>query len=56
MPSRLTSWAHIISRNNDVSIEVRPGPGDKRGSVDHQVRHGNRWRVVRDQQTCGEAR
>lgn len=33
----------VISRKNDVSIEVRPAPGED--SAD-QVRNGNRWRVA----------
>jgi hypothetical protein len=35
----------IMSRNNDSSIAVEPGPG-KRGSRVDQVRNGNRWRVA----------
>ncbi|WP_375488870.1 MobF family relaxase [uncultured Mycobacterium sp.] len=36
----------ILSRNNDATIEVRPGPAHRRGhGVDH-VRNGNRWRVA----------
>ena len=36
----------IMSRNNDSSIDVQPGPGHRgRDRVD-QVRNGNRWRVA----------
>ena len=36
----------IMSRNNDASIEVRPGPNHQRGRQVDQVRNGNRWRVT----------
>jgi conjugative relaxase-like TrwC/TraI family protein len=35
----------IMSRSNDVTIDVRPGPGHRNDPVD-QVRNGNRWRVA----------
>jgi conjugative relaxase-like TrwC/TraI family protein len=35
----------IVSRLNDVSVDVRPGPNHPRGEAD-QVRNGNRWRVA----------
>ena len=35
----------IMSRNNDVTIDVRPGAGHRDDRVD-QVRNGNRWRVA----------
>lgn len=36
----------IISRNNDITIDVAPGPQHKRGDQVDQVRNGNRWQVV----------
>ena len=36
----------IMSRSNDVTIEVRPGAGHRRGARIDQVRNGNRWRVA----------
>jgi ATP-dependent exoDNAse (exonuclease V) alpha subunit len=36
----------IMSRNNDVTIEVRLGTGRRRGDRIDQVRNGNRWRVA----------
>jgi hypothetical protein len=36
----------IISRNNDATLDVRPGPQQQRGDGVDQVRNGNRWRVV----------
>jgi len=36
----------IISRNNDASLVVEPGPEQRRGERVDQVRNGNRWRVV----------
>ena len=36
----------IMSRNNDVTIQVRPGTGHRRGDRIDQVRNGNRWRVA----------
>jgi hypothetical protein len=35
----------IMSRNNDITIGVRPGAGHQSDHVD-QVRNGNRWRVA----------
>jgi hypothetical protein len=35
----------IMSRSNDVTIDVRPGPQHADGRAD-QVRNGNRWRVA----------
>jgi conjugative relaxase-like TrwC/TraI family protein len=35
----------IMSRKNDITIAVRPGPGHQSDHVD-QVRNGNRWRVA----------
>jgi conjugative relaxase-like TrwC/TraI family protein len=36
----------ILSRNNDATVDVRPGPCHKRGDQVDQVRNGNRWRVA----------
>ena len=36
----------IMSRNNDVTIDVHPGPGRRPGERVDQVRNGNRWRVA----------
>lgn len=36
----------IISRRNDVTVDVRPGPRHQRGEHVSQVRNGNRWRVA----------
>jgi ATP-dependent exoDNAse (exonuclease V) alpha subunit len=36
----------ILSRHNDASITVAPGPDHKRGDRIDQVRNGNRWRVA----------
>jgi hypothetical protein len=36
----------IISRRNDASVDVRPGPRHQRGEHISQVRNGNRWRVA----------
>jgi conjugative relaxase-like TrwC/TraI family protein len=36
----------IISRRNDAGVDVRPGPGHRRGAHVSQVRNGNRWRVA----------
>ena len=36
----------IISRHNDATIDVRPGPRHRRGEHVGQVRNGNRWRVA----------
>ncbi|WP_373145944.1 MobF family relaxase [Mycobacterium marinum] len=36
----------IISRNNDATITVEPGPDQRRGQQVDQVRNGNRWRVA----------
>jgi conjugative relaxase-like TrwC/TraI family protein len=36
----------IVSRNNDASIAVAPGPGHRRGRQVDQVRNGNRWRIT----------
>jgi conjugative relaxase-like TrwC/TraI family protein len=36
----------VISRNNDASITVAPGPDHGRGDRIDQVRNGNRWRVA----------
>jgi conjugative relaxase-like TrwC/TraI family protein len=36
----------IISRNNDATIELEPGPQQRRGDQIDQVRNGNRWRVA----------
>jgi hypothetical protein len=35
----------IMSRSNDVTIDVKPSPGHRNDRVD-QVRNGNRWRVA----------
>jgi conjugative relaxase-like TrwC/TraI family protein len=36
----------ILSRNNDATVDVRPGPLRTRGDRVDQVRNGNRWRVA----------
>jgi conjugative relaxase-like TrwC/TraI family protein len=36
----------IMSRNNDSTIAVEPGPGHRPGRQIDQVRNGNRWRVL----------
>jgi hypothetical protein len=36
----------ILSRNNDATVDVRPGPHHHRGDQVDQVRNGNRWRVA----------
>ena len=36
----------IISRRNDATVDVRPGPHHERGEHISQVRNGNRWRVA----------
>jgi conjugative relaxase-like TrwC/TraI family protein len=36
----------IISRRNDVTVDVRPGPRHQRGENVGQVRNGDRWRVA----------
>jgi conjugative relaxase-like TrwC/TraI family protein len=36
----------IISRRNDATVDVRPGPRHQRGEHISQVRNGNRWRVA----------
>jgi conjugative relaxase-like TrwC/TraI family protein len=36
----------IISRRNDATVDVRPGPHHRHGEHVGQVRNGNRWRVV----------
>ena len=36
----------ILSRNNDATVDVRPGPHHTRGDRVDQVRNGNRWRVA----------
>jgi ATP-dependent exoDNAse (exonuclease V) alpha subunit len=36
----------IVSRNNDATIAVAPGPDHQRGGRIDQVRNGNRWRVA----------
>ncbi len=36
----------IISRHNDSSVQVMPGPDHTPGQHIDQVRNGNRWRVV----------
>jgi len=36
----------IISRRNDATVDVRPGPRHQRGEHVSQVRNGNRWRVA----------
>lgn len=36
----------VISRNNDATIDVAPGPEQRRGDRIDQVRNGNRWRVA----------
>jgi hypothetical protein len=35
----------IVSRRNDVTIDMKPSPGHRNDRVD-QVRNGNRWRVA----------
>jgi conjugative relaxase-like TrwC/TraI family protein len=36
----------IVSRRNDATIDVRPGPQHANGDRIDQVRNGNRWRVT----------
>jgi conjugative relaxase-like TrwC/TraI family protein len=36
----------IISRRNDATVDVRPGPRHQRGENVGEVRNGNRWRVA----------
>jgi ATP-dependent exoDNAse (exonuclease V) alpha subunit len=36
----------IISRRNDATVDVRPGPRHQRGEHVGQVRNGDRWRVA----------
>jgi conjugative relaxase-like TrwC/TraI family protein len=36
----------ILSRHNDATIAVAPGPDHRRGDRIDQVRNGNRWRVA----------
>jgi conjugative relaxase-like TrwC/TraI family protein len=36
----------VISRRNDATVDVRPGPRHQRGEHVSQVRNGNRWRVA----------
>jgi ATP-dependent exoDNAse (exonuclease V) alpha subunit len=36
----------ILSRHNDATITVAPGPDHRRGDRIDQVRNGNRWRVA----------
>jgi ATP-dependent exoDNAse (exonuclease V) alpha subunit len=36
----------IISRRNDATVDVRPGPRHQRGEHISQVRNGDRWRVA----------
>jgi hypothetical protein len=36
----------IISRRNDATVDVRPGPHHQRGEYVSQVRNGNRWRAA----------
>ena len=36
----------IISRRNDATVDVRPGPRHQRGAHVGQVRNGNRWKVA----------
>jgi conjugative relaxase-like TrwC/TraI family protein len=36
----------IVSRRNDATVDVRPGPHHARGDRVDQVRNGNRWRVA----------
>ena len=36
----------IISRRNDATVDVRPGPRHQRGEHVSRVRNGNRWRVA----------
>ncbi len=36
----------IVSRHNDATITVAPGPEHRRGDRIDQVRNGNRWRVA----------
>ncbi|GAB4995171.1 MobF family relaxase [Mycobacterium avium subsp. hominissuis] len=43
----------IISRNNDATIDVEPGPKQRRSDRIDQVRNGNRWRVASVDATNG---
>ena len=52
-PSVLASRDHdiragdlIMSRHNDITVEVRPGPQNIPGQQVDQVRNGNRWRAA----------
>lgn len=36
----------IVSRDNDPTITVHPGPNHREGQTVDQVRNGNRWRVA----------
>jgi hypothetical protein len=36
----------IVSRNNDATLDVRPGTGHRPAGRIDQVRNGNRWRVA----------
>jgi conjugative relaxase-like TrwC/TraI family protein len=36
----------ILSRHNDATLTVEPGPPQRRGDRIDQVRNGNRWRVL----------
>ena len=36
----------IISRRNDATVDMRPGPRHQREEHVSQVRNGNRWRVA----------
>jgi conjugative relaxase-like TrwC/TraI family protein len=43
----------ILSRRNDTTLDIQPGPAHRRGERIDQVRNGNRWRVVRVDATHG---
>jgi conjugative relaxase-like TrwC/TraI family protein len=43
----------IVSRHNDATIAVAPGPEHRRGDSIDQVRNGNRWRVALVDEAAG---
>jgi len=44
----------ILSRKNDATVAVAPGPHHKRADHVDQVRNGNRWRVVIVDEQAGQ--
>ena len=43
---QISAGDSIVSRHNDATITVAPGPDHQRGDRIDQVRNGNRWRVA----------